>query len=859
MGSLREVRESIISEEEPSEAVALLPMKSDQGGPRKRDIELEIEPLYVKEEIDDDYYLKFSPKYKRRHVELVFSDAILLVLDFLQIYCLIFSIALRWTWPEDWSYHTRFLFLFNLDIWEFIKLQLPGVYKPASNYYIPSSEMLIDYRLYLLAWGSLVFLFILSFICIYISINMKKNPNMLVQLARLKRVYITLCQVLALPFGVAICRLFFCTPYVDLLDVHNEITCWTGIHFAYILPFLAIAIVYYIVFPIWMISKIRPHLVSSKAERHEGYIQLKETEYAHSLGTLWLVNLYFLFSSFKRFHVYYRPIIHILKGVLLLWYATLFYEKNFQIGLILVSLLIVFIIICVRRPFRVTSYNFYIIFNFVCLLIVCFLGLLDSFGSIRSAFLTPTYLIWELAGIVGCWVIVTVVWLIYIICRYNGCCCRDDPLWPRMTSHGLDELSDDTRKYMQSLLHGRIVLEYALTTSPLFSPAHELARQIHIINAYSREAELLRDPIHDALWDLLDDLIEAHSKIAPISLFAESVKSSIRQTAGDLMRVMPAFKRRLAQREYDFCLMTPEKRRMLLKMYIIGVFVNDRRDRSRDYQKADVVKKLYNPKKSIVLQTRDVDFDDDDDDVGYYDDDENMYSEDVGLGPTGPRTTYSLYRPDTADSDIVDLMSDEELAEYERRNRPARNDTFSSLDDLNDSIDINAMMAGIPSLTASRSASAASVPNSFSSRLDLGNMISSQDLTTVKDESADVTIDMEPEPERQSQAPQLQEEEAVSMVTETASVMTETASAVTERQTDDGSGKEVKKKKSSANLLPKSKKVSKTTEAATAVTEPQSDNESGKEMKKMKSSDDLLPKKKKKKSSSKKKKGLQKK
>ena len=55
---------------------------------------------------------------------------------------------------------------------------------------------------------------------------------------------------------------------------------------------------------------------------------------------------------------------------------------------------------------------------------------------------------------------------------------------------------------------------------PIFAPAHQLDRQIHVINAYCREAEYLRDPLHHILWDLLDSLIEVHSQVAPKSLFA---------------------------------------------------------------------------------------------------------------------------------------------------------------------------------------------------------------------------------------------------------------------------------------------------------------------------------------------------
>lgn len=36
---------------------------------------------------------------------------------------------------------------------------------------------------------------------------------------------------------------------------------------------------------------------------------------------------------------------------------------------------------------------------------------------------------------------------------------------------------------------------------------------------------------------------------------------------------MPAFAKRLAQRDYDFILINPMKRRMLLKMYCMGKVV----------------------------------------------------------------------------------------------------------------------------------------------------------------------------------------------------------------------------------------------------------------------------------------------
>ena len=54
----------------------------------------------------------------------------------------------------------------------------------------------------------------------------------------------------------------------------------------------------------------------------------------------------------------------------------------------------------------------------------------------------------------------------------------------------------------------------------MFAPVHELARHIHIINTYCREAEYIQDALHLVLWEVLDDLVELHAKISPTSLFA---------------------------------------------------------------------------------------------------------------------------------------------------------------------------------------------------------------------------------------------------------------------------------------------------------------------------------------------------
>ena len=524
------------------------------------------------DDIDGEFLLKASAKQKRRTV-LVFHDAFFLILDFLQYYALIMSVALRWPWPYQWLEIARFAFVFNLDIWEIFKMFTPGVFDSARGGFIPSALIVIGYRYYLLVWCVGIIVASVVYIGLYISMNYQKRYNLLMQIARLQRFYIIFWQVFAIPIGVALGKVFHCTPDGNM-DVHNDTPCYSAEHLAYVAVSLVIAFFLYIMLPIWMIAKIHMQIFSLKAERHEGYLQLKEAEYAHSLDTIWYLKLYHMFSSFKLFWVYYRPVTFLVKLIIVAAYATMMWYPMFQMIVFLAPLVILFLIFLIKRPFRVASFNFQLIINYLCMILLAFMGVFQNSPLNNTVFFQTTYLFSELLAINLFWILFTGLWFLYISLRNFGILCKRNTLWPQMTNRGLDKLDEDTRKYMRAILRGRIVLEQALSTMPLFSPAHEVARQIQVINAYCREAEYLGDPIHDTLWDLLDELIEAHSRVAPISLFGTSIKSSIGETAKELLKVLPDFKKRLAQREYDFVLMEPVKRRLLLKMYCIGKLIS---------------------------------------------------------------------------------------------------------------------------------------------------------------------------------------------------------------------------------------------------------------------------------------------
>ena len=69
------------------------------------------------------------------------------------------------------------------------------------------------------------------------------------------------------------------------------------------------------------------------------------------------------------------------------------------------------------------------------------------------------------------------------------------------------------------VLEHNVLSERCRRLPAMFTPVHEMAHQICILNAYMRESELMHDGIHPTLWAVLDEMIDMHHRLEPKSLF----------------------------------------------------------------------------------------------------------------------------------------------------------------------------------------------------------------------------------------------------------------------------------------------------------------------------------------------------
>lgn len=172
----------------------------------------------------------------------------------------------------------------------------------------------------------------------------------------------------------------------------------------------------------------------------------------------------------------------------------------------------------------------------------------------------------------------------YFILVDNGC--RRGTVWParfhpkhanrgvKKKFHVSAAQAKKNKMQMQIVYRGRELIQSCWTTSPLLAPTHDLARMILIVNSIVRDTNRDDDAMHYALWGVLDELILLHNKLAKVSIFSLTEKTSTRETAKELISLLPSFKKRLDQRDFDFALMQKKRRRILFKLYVLGTFMN---------------------------------------------------------------------------------------------------------------------------------------------------------------------------------------------------------------------------------------------------------------------------------------------
>jgi hypothetical protein len=153
---------------------------------------------------------------KRPIINLFWKEKILVILDYLQIFGVIWNMANPWPWPYIWITWSKVLVLANIDLFSYSKHGSLG--GGSANISIPKWGMMEGYLVYALIYSLIPFLIILSYYLMRPFFNtygtrriLYRNPYM--------ALVMFVSRILYLPATLAVSRIFYCegnTGYISI-------------------------------------------------------------------------------------------------------------------------------------------------------------------------------------------------------------------------------------------------------------------------------------------------------------------------------------------------------------------------------------------------------------------------------------------------------------------------------------------------------------------------------------------------------------------------------------------------------------------------------------------------------------------
>jgi hypothetical protein len=398
---------------------------------------------------------------KNRQVSLLWQDLLNLTFDFLQIFALLQSMALRWTWSNLWISKTYFIFLFNLDVWEFMKVYKEA-YISTQGYFTPSATVPMSYFTFAMATGGVILLLIGIFVAVYAILWITKDHQFLTKTAWMRRIYLVLVQLLTLPIAVNVGHLFQCNDS-DKVDVMNNVSCFEKFHWGYLVFCIFFYIVLFLVIPIYIVYRSRTEVLGSCPKHHEAYLLLKETEYKIGLNKVWLHSDIYFFSSFRYYGIYYRAIVQVIKLTLVIVLIAGFHNIKGQATAVTILLFLYALLFIIIRPFRLLCFNILLVMSYISLGAAGIIGTLaTSYNAytLDNPWLLPQYSRWLLMVTVLIWLLTWLCVTMYLIVnqclyRFN---CKSIPIWPTFSTSTTGQLSLETRKFLKMFLRAKILL-----------------------------------------------------------------------------------------------------------------------------------------------------------------------------------------------------------------------------------------------------------------------------------------------------------------------------------------------------------------------------------------------------------------
>jgi len=528
------------------------------------------------------------------------SDVGAIILDYFQMYAMLLLLAAQsGAYPQSLFRKTYFTLWANLAFWggfEHADYDVDEA-QPRASSVVTDSGAGLSYYVYIGVWTGMPVVLLLCCLLAEWAFKVDDELKWKRRTVKIRHIAFWCAQAIIMPLGITYGRSFQCTNSVNQSFgdtrtwqsvVDNDEQCFTGsLHRLTIALSAGFGLTYAALVSVFYARKVALRVYLHQPAHHEVFLRFKEAEYVANTDHGWADGMFWLFSSYQRTWVNYKVYNVVYKVVVIAGFAFGKRYEQTQAGLICGAMFVHFIMTC-TQIYRVRA----------CNAIATILGsanVLNALFVVTNVFRANSMYRDALGPAVAAYnglaLFLTFCLLVYCELRSRGFV-AGRPVWPMVydpNSHAdeglrmpekLHTTAEEQLRYAEQLrllVAGRNVLAACHRAPAVLQPMHDVLRCLLIANAMARETTPDSDALHYALWDMVDELSDAYNENDGRSIFSLAQKSSTAETARELSAILPEFSKRLAVRDFDFALVRPEMKSILLKLQVIAAFMGKRK------------------------------------------------------------------------------------------------------------------------------------------------------------------------------------------------------------------------------------------------------------------------------------------
>lgn len=341
---------------------------------------------------------------------LCWIEKFLLIIDYFQIFGLLWNASQPWPWPSQWISLTEDLNYINLD---FFSMSSEGALRGSTNLYTKSTWGQMDgYLNYALSFA------IISFILMTFFAILSSPREYYGQAPYRYRIHILGAVGLVIYFSylptlLAVFRLYYCETQsagVFVLSADPNITCGSISHIVVLIVSTGMICPLLFGLPYLLYTYITNNLLYLDPHDHEKRTQIWELLYLLGLDDYWMEGKVWLMASTNRFGAYFWLHMMTLKFLLLI---TFIFVRNSFIGqsCTMMTMIILFAgyYSVVHLPFRSLSSNMILACIFIMLIFEIVFGMANSSGARNAVLVASTETLFLAACNMGCFVIIFII------------------------------------------------------------------------------------------------------------------------------------------------------------------------------------------------------------------------------------------------------------------------------------------------------------------------------------------------------------------------------------------------------------------------------------------------------------------